>query len=273
VFQRPDRYEAMMSVRNDFSDNLASVVPDDESERPSVAVLWGGDEPEQFSPSLINDATSYRQLRDLQVTDALAETDVQDFYDSRGQVGDETLLQIDPDVLLVRGHEEETRSAFENSVVSFMESDDTASELTAVQNGDVYRGGPLYQGPITNMVVAQRQARQLYDAEGDLLDRERVGATSHRRTTRPRPSPSRSWPITAGTPTVASSRRSMPRTGERSSAPSTSRASTTFETNGSAASPADRNSSPSSPWCWHRTPTCAYSTSRRRIWTSTTNCA
>lgn len=175
VFRRQDRYEAMMEVRADFSENLSAAVPDDDSERPNVAVLWGGDDPEQFYPYLINEATSYRQLRDLQVGDALAETDVQDFYESRGQIGYETLLEIDPDVLLIRSHEDETREEFESNVVTFMQNDDTASELTAVQTGDVYRGGPLYQGPITNMVVAERQARQLYDASGELFDRQRVG--------------------------------------------------------------------------------------------------
>jgi iron complex transport system substrate-binding protein len=175
VFQRQDRYEAMMDVRETFSANLSAAVPEDDSERPNVAVLWGGDDPEQFYPYLINEGTSYRQLRDLQVGDALAQTDVQDFYESRGQIGYETLLEIDPDVLLIRSHEDETPAEFESNVVSFMESDDTASELTAVQNGDVYRGGPLYQGPITNMVVAERQAQQLYDVDGSLFDRQRVG--------------------------------------------------------------------------------------------------
>ncbi len=56
-----------------------------------------------------------------------------------------------------------------------MENDDTARELTAVQNGDVYRGGPLYQGPITNLVVTERAAKQVYGVESELFDRQRVG--------------------------------------------------------------------------------------------------
>ena len=81
---------------------------------------------------------------------------------------------FDADVLMIRGHEAKTSAEFEDTVVSFMQSNDTASELTAVQNGDVYRGGPLYQGPITNLVVTERAARQLYGSEQNLFDRRRV---------------------------------------------------------------------------------------------------
>jgi iron complex transport system substrate-binding protein len=56
-----------------------------------------------------------------------------------------------------------------------MEGHDVASDLTAVKEGNVHRGGPLYQGPITNLVVTERTARQVYGVEDDLFDRERVG--------------------------------------------------------------------------------------------------
>jgi len=175
VFHRADQFNAMVDVRNDFFDNIASVVPDDASDRPDVAVVWGGDQPDTFYPYHIGGGTSYRQLRDLQVGDALAKNDVPSFYQTRGQIDYETLLEADPDVLLVRGHESKSRAEFEANVISYMENDDTASALSAVSEGEVYRGGPLYQGPITNMVVAERQAGQLYGADEDLFDRQRVG--------------------------------------------------------------------------------------------------
>ncbi|WP_262177666.1 ABC transporter substrate-binding protein [Haloarcula laminariae] len=175
VFRRADHYNAIASVRNDFIRNLSDVVPDDAADRPDVANIWGSNQPESFYPYHIGQGTSYRQLRDLQVGDALAKAGVPDFYDTRGQIDYETLLDADPDVLLVRGHEDKSRSEFEDKVVSFMEDHDTASTLRAVRNGEVYRGGPLYQGPITNMVVAERQAGQLYGADADLFDRQRVG--------------------------------------------------------------------------------------------------
>ena len=174
VFQRRDRFEAFEQVHDDFQANLAPVVPA-RSERPSAAVVWGGgDKPEQFYPYVIDEGTSFKHLRDLQVKDALAATDVKDFYSSRGAIDFETLLEVDPEVLLVRGQEAKSAEEFQNSVVSFMESHDVASELTAVENGDVYRAGPLYQGPITNLVVTARLAGTLYDADAELFDRQRV---------------------------------------------------------------------------------------------------
>jgi len=174
VFQAEERYEAFATLHEDFQSNLDNVIPA-EDERPAVAIMWaGGNEPEEFSPYLISQGTSFKQWRDIGVRDALAETDVQDFHESRGRIDYETLLEIDPQYLMFRGHESQTRAEFENTVVAYMEDHDVASQLTAVQNGDVYRGGPLYQGPITNLVVTERAARQVYGVEDELFDRQRV---------------------------------------------------------------------------------------------------
>ncbi|WP_336021496.1 ABC transporter substrate-binding protein [Halobellus salinisoli] len=176
VFRETERFEAFEEVHADFQSNLAPVVPG-RSERPSVAVVWGGgDEPETFYPYVQSEGTSFKHLRDLGVKDALAETDVKDFHSSRGEIDYETLLDIDPEVLLVRGQEAKSASEFSETVVAFMRDHNVASELTAVENGDVYRAGPLYQGPITNLVVTERLARALYDVEEELFDTERVGA-------------------------------------------------------------------------------------------------
>ena len=175
VFQRTDRYEAFVDLHEEFQSNVDEVVPP-AGDRPAVAVMWAaGDEPDEFSPYLIGEGTSFKQWRDLGVRDALAETDVQDFHENRGRVDYETLLDIDPEVLLFRGHEHQSREEFRNTVVAYMRDDDTASELTAVRNDDVYRGGPLYQGPITNLVVTERAAQQVYGVNEELFDRERVG--------------------------------------------------------------------------------------------------
>ncbi|MFC5367289.1 ABC transporter substrate-binding protein [Salinirubrum litoreum] len=174
VFDRHDRYEAFESIHDDFQSNLAPVVPGS-ADRPDVAVLWGvGDEPEEFYPYIVGEGTGFKHLRDLGVRDALASTDIKDFHGSRAAIDLETLLEVDPPVLLLRGYESKSESEFRDSVVSFLEEHPTASDLTAVQNGDVYRAGGLYQGPITNMVLTERTAEQLYDFEGELFDRERV---------------------------------------------------------------------------------------------------
>ncbi|GAB7093951.1 ABC transporter substrate-binding protein [Halolamina litorea] len=172
VFQETERYEAFTELHTEFQSNVEGVVP---AETPSAAVVWAaGNEPESFSPYLIGEGTSFKHLRELGVEDAFADTEVRDFHSDRSSVDYETLLEVDPDVLLCRGHEAQSAEEFQNTVVSFMENHDVASDLTAVKNGDVYRGGPLYQGPITNMVVTQRMAADLYDVEEDLYDGGRV---------------------------------------------------------------------------------------------------
>ncbi|WP_410767411.1 ABC transporter substrate-binding protein [Haloferax sp. DFSO60] len=174
VFQRTDRYEAFEAVHADFQANLAPVVPA-RSERPAVAVLWGvGDQPEQYYPYIVGDGTGFKHLTDLQVKDALAETDIKDFHGSRAAIDLETLLEVDPEVIMLRGYESKTEDEFQNSVVEYLKNHDTASALTAVENDDVYRAGGLYQGPITNLVLTQRTAKQLYDVDEPLYDKQRV---------------------------------------------------------------------------------------------------
>ena len=174
VFQRTDRYEAFVEVHDEYRQNLAPVVPS-QGQRPEVAVTWGvGDEPEQFYPYVIGEGTGFGHFNDLGVRDALASTDVEDFHGSRAAIDLETLHEVDPEVLMLRGYEAKTESEFRDTVVAFLEDHETASRLTAVENGDVYRAGGLYQGPITSMVLTERTAVQLYDFEGELFDRERV---------------------------------------------------------------------------------------------------
>ncbi|NLV08674.1 ABC transporter substrate-binding protein [Halomicrobium mukohataei] len=176
VFQQRDRFEAFDALHEEFQSSLDDIVPP-EGERPEVAIMWAGsDEPEKFSPYLISQGTSFKQWRDLGVRDALAETDVQDFHESRGRIDFETLLKIDPENIMFRGQEGKSREAFEDTVVAHMENHEVASKLTAVENGDVYRGGPLYQGPITNLVLTERAARQVYGVDEQLFDRQRVAA-------------------------------------------------------------------------------------------------
>lgn len=176
VFQRTERYEAFETVHDDFQANLAPVVPD-QADRPEVAVLWGvGDEPTQFYPYIIGEGTGFKHLTDLGVRDALATTDIKDFHGSRAAIDIETLLEVDPEIIMLRGYESKSKTKFQNSVVEFLKNHNTASTLSAVENGDVYQAGGLYQGPITNMVLTERTASQLYSVDEQLFDRERVAA-------------------------------------------------------------------------------------------------
>ncbi|WP_435076894.1 ABC transporter substrate-binding protein [Halococcus sp. AFM35] len=175
VFKRQGRYEAFSALHEEMQSQLSGIVPPNDK-RPAVAILWAsGNQPDSFLPYLINKGTSFKQWRDLKVRDALAETSVKDFHSSRASIDFETLLEIDPEILLLRGHEDQTAKQFQNTVVQFLQNHEVASALTAVKNGDVYRGGPLYQGPIANLVLTERAAQQVYGVSKELFDRRRVG--------------------------------------------------------------------------------------------------
>ncbi|CQH64192.1 ABC-type transport system periplasmic substrate-binding protein (plasmid) [Halobacterium hubeiense] len=183
VFQQRERYEAFKQFHDDYIAGIQSRLPPTE-ERPNVLLTFEGtDEPTSFSPYRLNDqGTSKKQWRDLGVTDALAGTDIQNLSTTnRGEYDYETLLEVDPDVILIRGHERKSASEFRDTVLEFMRNHTVGSRLTAVQNGRVYRGGYLRQGPIHNLFLTERAAQQLYPDEfGDvtsdteLFDRQAV---------------------------------------------------------------------------------------------------
>ncbi|NLV15310.1 ABC transporter substrate-binding protein [Haloarcula argentinensis] len=183
VFQEQARYEAFKQLHDDYIADLQSQLPPTE-ERPNVLLTFEGtDEPESFSPYRLNDkGTSKKQWRDLGVTDALAGTDIENLSTTnRGEYDYETLLAVDPDVILVRGHERKSATEFRETVLQFMQNHTVGSQLTAVQNGRVYRGGYLRQGPIHNFFLTERAAQQLYPdifgdvtADTELFDRQQI---------------------------------------------------------------------------------------------------
>ncbi|QPV63826.1 ABC transporter substrate-binding protein [Halosimplex litoreum] len=183
MFDERERFEAMQSLHDEFVADLQSRLPP-ASERPTVFLTYEGtNEPETFSPYRLTDqGTSKKQWNDLGVSDALAGTGIENLStENRGELDYENLLTVDPDVLLVRGHEGKSAAEFRDTVLAYMADHPVASELTAVQNGRVYRSGYLRQGPIHNLFLTERAAKQLFPEEfGDvtsdeeLFDRQRV---------------------------------------------------------------------------------------------------
>jgi iron complex transport system substrate-binding protein len=183
LFQERERYEAFEKLHDEFIAGIQSKLPPAD-ERPNVLLVYeGSNEPKEFSPYRLNDkGTSKKQWRDLGVSDALASSGIDGISTTdRGRIDYETMLEIDPDVIMLRAHERQSATSFRNTVLEFMRNNPVASELTAVRNGRVYRGGYLYQGPIHNLFLTERGAKQLYpdtfgDVTGDdqLFDRQRV---------------------------------------------------------------------------------------------------
>jgi len=178
VFRREDQYAAFESFHDEFLARLQADLPSADSRPAGLLCFAGSAEPETFSPYRITDkGTNKKQFHDLGVSDALAGTGIDGLStDDRGQIDYEAMLDVDPEALFVRGHEDKSRAEFETTVLGFMKEHSVASELTAVQNGDVYRGGPIYQGPLQNLFLTERFATLLYPDtySGELFDRGRV---------------------------------------------------------------------------------------------------
>ncbi|ELZ24636.1 Fe3+-hydroxamate ABC transporter periplasmic protein [Haloterrigena salina JCM 13891] len=177
VFQERARYEAFSELHDEFIASIRERLPPSE-DRPEVFLTFEGtDEPETFSPYRIDDAgTSKKQWRDLGVHDALTGTDIDNLSTTnRGELDYENLLEIDPEVILVRGHERKSAAEFRDVVLDYMQSHPVGSELSAVRNGRVYRGGYLNQGPIHNLFLTERAAKQLFPEEfGDVTGDDRL---------------------------------------------------------------------------------------------------
>ncbi|MEF8824785.1 MAG: ABC transporter substrate-binding protein [Halapricum sp.] len=177
MFQARDRYEAFAALHDEFIAGIQAELPPEE-ERPRVFLTYEGtDEPSTFSPYRLNDkGTSKKQWRDLGVKDALKGTDIENLSTTnRGELDYENLLEVDPDVILVRGQERKSAEEFRDVVLGYMQDHPVGSELTAVQNERVYRGGYLNQGPIQNLFQTERAAKQIYpDVFGEVTDDEEL---------------------------------------------------------------------------------------------------
>ncbi len=180
VFDERERYEAFAAFHDDVVAAIQTDLPPAD-QRPNALLTFGaGNQPKQFSPYRLSDqGTNKKQWHDLGLSDALADTGIDGLSTSeRGQIDYETMLEVDPDVVLVRGHEDKTAEEFADTVLAFMEGHDVASELTAVQEGRVFRGGPIYQGPIQHLFNLERAATALFPDtfSGELFDREELAS-------------------------------------------------------------------------------------------------
>jgi iron complex transport system substrate-binding protein len=165
VFRERERYQALASIHDDVLSTISAQIPP-AAERPSVglAFLVPG---EQFVGSgvfYLTDPTqpgmAKKQYRDLGVDNVWAGAGVS----MDGQVNYEALLEADPDVLISHnafGFTDSTED-FQRRVVDAMREDDLGSQLTAVRNDRVYRGGKNVQGPIINLFQTEIAAKQLY---------------------------------------------------------------------------------------------------------------
>ncbi|MFU1783609.1 ABC transporter substrate-binding protein [Haloarcula japonica] len=175
MVQERARFEAIRTIHDELVETVQARLPASE-QRPNAALMFAGEEPEAFTPYRISgNGANKEHFQTLGISDAFADTGVEGYSGSES-LDYETLLEIDPDSLLLRYHREgKTREEFENSVLAYMKDHEVGSRLRAVQNDRVFRGGPIYTGPLHNLFMIERYAKQYFPeefTEAHLFDRE-----------------------------------------------------------------------------------------------------
>ncbi|QPV63828.1 ABC transporter substrate-binding protein [Halosimplex litoreum] len=181
VVQERERYEAIREIHDELVADVGARLPAPDG-RPNAALVWGGEEPDEFYPyRLSGNGANKEHFRVLGLSDAFADTGIDGLSTTdRGSLDYEAMLEVDPDSLLVRTHGEGlSREAFEERVVEHMRDHPVGGELTAVQEGRVFRGGPIYSGPLHKLFMIERYATGYFPAEfseDELIDRDRLAS-------------------------------------------------------------------------------------------------
>jgi iron complex transport system substrate-binding protein len=180
IYQEQERFTQLKQFHDDVLADVQADLPSADDRPNALLTFAAANEPEAFYPYRVSDqGTNKKQFRDLGITDALADTGIEGLSTTeRGQIDYETMLEVDPDSILIRGHENKSRAEFEDTVLAFMKDHETASELTAVQNDMVFRGGPIYSGPLHHLFLLERYATGYFPEaySGELFDREELAA-------------------------------------------------------------------------------------------------
>ncbi|MBP2251083.1 iron complex transport system substrate-binding protein [Halarchaeum solikamskense] len=179
VVRERERFEAIRSIHEETVAAIEAELPAAD-QRPDALLLYAPDDPEEFYPyRLSGKGANKEHFHTLGIADAFADTDVSGFSTSdSGSIDYETLLEIDPDSLLLRYRgKARTREAFEELIVSHIRDHEVGSQLSAVENDQVFRGGPIFCGPLHNLFMLERYAGLYYPdrfADGHIFDRDRL---------------------------------------------------------------------------------------------------
>lgn len=159
VFQERERYEVLCEVHDGLLADLQAGLPP-EDDRPSVGFLSINSDFEAgtFYAYPLGAGNGKKQYRDLRIDDTFAD----EINGAFAEWDYEQLLSADPDALVfLYGFSHASAEDFESGVEQ-MRDDPVGSQLTAVDEDRLYRGGTEYQGPIINLFQTQAAAKQLY---------------------------------------------------------------------------------------------------------------
>jgi iron complex transport system substrate-binding protein len=181
VLDERERTEAWLDLHEDLQSEVQSRIPDD-PETPSIGLINSGSAPEKgefYVLYLDDNGYEMKPYRDLGLVESDAFAGVE-----TGQYGltdYETLLEVDPDLILVHwgittgsvtfgGDGAFDAEQFREKFVAPMENDEVGSQLTAVREGRVLPGPTAEQGPLVNAFQTELTARLFFPEEFGELD-------------------------------------------------------------------------------------------------------
>ncbi|AEH37512.1 ABC transporter substrate-binding protein [Halopiger xanaduensis] len=159
LFDERERYDELEAIHDEFQSTLeADLLPEDERPEIGLVSINSDFETGSFYVYPLENGNGRKQYQDLGVRDAIGPH----LDASYGEWDYEQLLEADPDALVFSyGFSHATADQFEERM-DLMRDDPTGSELAAVQNDRLYRGGTAYQGPIINLLQTEIAAKQFY---------------------------------------------------------------------------------------------------------------
>jgi iron complex transport system substrate-binding protein len=176
VFQEQERAAAFLDVHAEMQAKVDQRM--DGVDTTSFGLINGASDPEkgEFYPLNLSDpGYEMKTYRDLGAEDAFTELDDGEYG---GTIDYEGLLQIDPEILVVHWgiiNTDDNRfdpEKFREMFTTPFENHEVGSELTAVQEGNVYPGPYAEQGPIANLFQTELTGQTLYPEQFGEFDPE-----------------------------------------------------------------------------------------------------
>jgi iron complex transport system substrate-binding protein len=176
AFDETERYGAFATIHDGMLATIDESLPPTE-DRPTVGLVSVNSDFEagSFYVYPVQDGNNHKQYRDLEMRGAFDDH----IEGSYAEWDYERLLEVDPDAIVFQYGFSHVSAAGFDSRLEAMREDPIGSQLSAVQNDRLYRGGGSYQGPVVNLFQTEAAARQFYpDAFGEWDGMETLRADS-----------------------------------------------------------------------------------------------
>ncbi|GAB3665853.1 ABC transporter substrate-binding protein [Halopiger thermotolerans] len=165
AFDETERYEAFAGIHDEMQATIEETLPPTE-DRPTVGLVSVNSDFEagSFYVYPVQEGNNHKQYRDLGMRGAF-DDHIEGGY---AKWDYEQLLEVDPDAIVFQyGFSHVSAEEFDSRLET-MREDPVGSQLSAVENDRLYRGGGSYQGPVINLFQTEAAARQFYpDAFGE----------------------------------------------------------------------------------------------------------